>query len=358
MSKIALGDRRNGIFLTIAAALISSLFLLLIFSESFFESIQLFYIAPLTNRYFLGNMIAFMVPLIVAGLGVAFAFKSHNFNLGGEGQLYAGSLAAALTAITLKDHAPLVIWLSAFAAAAATGALIGLFSGLLKRRLAVDELISSFLVSSIVILIVDYLITGPFQDPSSNFQATQAIPALASFRKILPPSSLSTGIFLALLAAFTGKLIMDKTRFGFELKLCGANKDFARYAGIDEGFYVLLPLLISGALHGIAGALMVFGSYGRVLRGFSAGVGWSAIAVALIARNKPLALIPAAAFYAYLDAGSKSVMLGSQASSELVGIVQAVIFLFVTATALPRPEFLHILRSKLHWPNKAKRSVK
>jgi len=280
-------------------------------------------------------MIAFMAPLIVAGLGISFAFESHNFNLGGEGQIYAGSLAAVLVAIAMKEQSAALIWLASFTAAAAAGGALGALSGFLKRRLAVDELISSFLVSSIVVLVVDFCITGPFQDPLSNFQATRAIPPAAALPKILPPSSLSTGIFAALLAMVLGKFILARTRFGFELRLCGANKDFARYAGIDEGLYALVPMLISGALHGVAGALMIFGSYGRLLRGFSSGVGWSAIAVALIARNNPLALLPAAAFYAYLDAGSKSVMMGAGASQEIVGSIQAVIFLFITATRLP-----------------------
>lgn len=335
MNKRALGDRGGTLVFTISAALLSSCLLLLFFSESFFDSFLLFFINPLTNRYYLGNMIAFMAPLIVAGLGIAFAFESHNFNLGGEGQLYSGSLAAVLVAIAMKGKPAALIWLFSFAAAAAAGGLIGALSGFLKRRLAVDELISSFLVSSIVVFLVDFLVTGPFQDPFSNFQATRAIPPAAVLPKILPPSSLSTGIFVALLVLLVGKFVLERTRFGFELRLCGANKDFARYAGIDEGVYALVPMFLSGALHGIAGALMIFGSYGRLLRGFSSGVGWSAIAVALIARNKPLALVPAAAFYAYLDSGAKSVMIGAGASPEIVGIIQAVIFLFITAARLP-----------------------
>ncbi|MDX9827502.1 MAG: ABC transporter permease [Spirochaetia bacterium] len=335
MHKRKVGDRGRPVLFTILAALFSSCLLLLFFSDSFFDSFVLFFVNPLTNRYYLGNMIAFMVPLIVAGLGISFAFESHNFNLGGEGQIYAGSLAAVLVAIALKEKPAIVIWVFSFAAAAAAGGLIGALSGFLKRRLAVDELISSFLVSSIVVLVVDFCITGPFQDPSSNFQATRAIPPAATLPKLLPPSSLSAGIFAAVLALLIGKFVLARTRFGFELRLCGANKDFARYAGIDDGVYALVPMLLSGALHGIAGALMIFGSYGRLMRGFSTGVGWSAIAVALIARNNPLALLPAAAFYAYLDSGAKSVMMGSGASTEIVGIIQAVIFLFITATRLP-----------------------
>jgi len=339
MSKSSRG--RVGILLfTIAAALASACLLLFIFSDSFADSLFLFFVAPLTNRYYLGNLVSSMVPLIVAGLGVAFAFESRNFNLGGEGQIYGGALVATLVALNLPEGSTVVVQLLSCSAAAAAGGLIGGLSGTLKRRLGVDELISSFLISSLAVLFVDFLVTGPFQDPSSNFQTTRAIASSAAFPKIFLPSSLSTGLLIGLLASLAGKAVMDRTRFGFELRLCGANREFARYAGIDSGIYTLLPMALSGALHGLAGALMVFGSYYKVMRGFSSGVGWSAIAVSLIARNNPLALIPAAAFYAYLDSGSKSVMLGSDVSSEIVAIVQAVIFLLITATALPFAEKL------------------
>ncbi|HWR10295.1 MAG TPA: ABC transporter permease [Rectinemataceae bacterium] len=330
------GRKRGGVILfTILAALSSACLLLFLFSDSFADSLSLFFIAPLANRYYLGNLIAAMVPLIVAGLGIAFAFESRNFNLGGEGQIYSGALAATLIALSFPESPALGVQLLSCAAAGAAGGLIGGLSGTLKRRLGVDELISSFLISSLVVLLVDFLITGPLQDPASNFQTTRAVAPALVFAKIFLPSSLSTGLIVALFASLAGKAVMDRTRFGFELKLCGSSREFARYAGIDSGIYTLLPMVLSGALHGLAGALMVFGSYHKVMRGFSSGIGWSAIAVSLIARNNPLALIPAAAFYAYLDSGAKSVMLGSEVSSEIVAIVQAVIFLLITATALP-----------------------
>jgi len=328
---------KNGkiLIFTILTAIAATCLLLLLLSPSFGNSLFLFFIAPLTNSYNLGSLLASMAPLIVAGLGIAFAFQSRNFNLGGEGQIYAGALVATLVALEFPNGSALGIHMLSCAAAAVAGGMIGAFSGTLKRRLGVDELISSFLVSSLVVLFIDYLITNRVQDPTSNFQTTRAIASKLAFAKLLSPSPLSTSLFIALLISFLGKLAMDRTRFGFELKLCGANSEFARYAGIDSGAYSVLPMALSGALHGLAGALMIFGSYYKTMRGFSGGIGWSAIAVALIAKNDPLWLIPAAAFYAYLDAGAKSVMLGSNVPSEIVSIVQAIIFLIITASRLP-----------------------
>lgn len=326
-------QRLGVLALTVGAAAASACLCLLVFAPDFGLALGQFFLAPFSSSYYLGKVLAGMAPLVVAGLGVAVAFSSKNFNLGGEGQVYVGGLAAALTAARFGAN-PLIAWLAAAAAAALSGGLLGGFSGLLKRRLGIDELISSFLTSSVALLLVDFLIAGPLRDESSNFQSTAPLTPSLLFPKLLPPSTLSSAIFLALAAAFIGKFVMGKTRFGFELRLCGQSAEFARYAGIDGGFYSEAALSLSGALHGLAGALLVFGSYGAAIKGFSSGTGWSAIAVSLIARNDPIALLPAAFFYSYLETGAQSVQLGSSVSSEMAGVVQAFILLFATASSL------------------------
>lgn len=328
----------TGLLITLAASFAAAILLLLTFAEDFPAALRLFFLSPFGNSYAFGNMLAFTVPLMLAGLGVSLAFASRNFNLGGEGQVYSGGLAAVAICLAFPEGPPLPVQILAALAAATAGALIGSFSGILKRALDVDELISSFLVSAIVVLFVDFLITGPLQDGSSNFQTTLAIAPAFRFPRILPPSSLSTGIFMGLAVSLLAKLAFDRTRFGYELRVYGQGGEFARYCGIDTGLYTLLPMGLSGALHGLAGAAMIMGSYYKAMRGFSAGVGWSAISVALIARNNPLAVIPSALFLAYLEAGAKGVMIGSNVSSEIVSVVQAVIFFLITAKFAFRPK--------------------
>ena len=327
--------RLAGLLITLAASFAAAIILLLVFAEDFPSALRLFFLSPFGNKYAFGNMLAFTLPLMLAGLGVSVAFASRNFNLGGEGQVYSGGLVAVLVCLALpvdsRTGSPFGVQLVAMLAAATMGALIGSLSGLLKRFLDVDELISSFLISAIVVLIVDYLITGPFQDVSSNFQTTLAIDPRLRFPRILPPSSLSTGIFLGLAVCLGVKLIFDRTRFGYELRVYGLGGEFARYSGIDTGLYTLLPMGLSGALHGLAGAVLILGSQYKAMRGFSSGIGWSAISVALIAHNDPLAVIPSAFFLAYLEAGAKGVMIGSNVTSEIVSVVQAVIFFLITA---------------------------
>lgn len=330
--------RLTGLAITLAASFAAAILLLLLFAEDFPTALRLFFLSPFGNTYSFGNMLASAVPLMLGGLGVSVAFASRNFNLGGEGQVYAGGLAAVAVCLALPEGSPILVQILAALAGATVGALIGSLAGALKQRLDVDELISSFLVSTVVVLIVDYLITGPFQDASSNFQTTLAIAPSLRFPRILPPSSLSTGLFLGLAMSLVAKLAFDRTRFGYELRVYGHGGEFAKYCGIDTGLYTILPMGLSGALHGLAGAAMIMGSYYKAMKGFSSGVGWSAISVALIAHNDPLAVIPSAFFLAYLDAGAKGVMLGSNVSSEIVSVVQSVIFFLITAKFAGKPK--------------------
>lgn len=327
------------IIFTLTVSVLLTLALLGAFASSFPDAVTAFFVRPLTNRYFFGNLLASAIPLMIAGLGIAFAFSSSNFNLGGEGQIYIGALAAVLAARAGGTN-PLAIQMLALLAASMTGAVLGGLSGFLKRHLGVDELLSSFLISGITVYSVDYLIAGPLRDTSSNFMTTVAIPANSAFQKIYPPSNLSTALFLALAAVIVGKFIMDRTRIGFELKIAGANREFAQYAGIGVSASTILPMVLSGALHGLAGGILIFATYFKAMRGFSAGIGWSAIAVSLIAKNNPLGLIPAAFFYAYLEAGSKSVMLGANISSEIVLIIQSAVLILITATRVPLARLL------------------
>ena len=316
-----------------AASLAAAVLLLLGFSSSFSTALGLFFLGPFKNLYYFGNMLNAAVVLILAGLAASLAFTSRNFNLGGEGQIYLGAIASVAVGLALRDTDPLLATAASCAAGAFVGGLLGWLSGFLKRWAGVDELISSFLLSSAMVYLGDYLITSPLQDRASSFQTTEALPAVFRFAKLLPPSSLSTGAFVALAALLLAHVLLSRSRFGYELRLTGLNGEFARYNGIDTGAYASGAMALSGAMNGLAGAVLVFGLYFKAYKGFSAGLGWSGIAVTLLAGNHPLAILPSALFFAYLDAGAKAVMIGSDVASEILSVIQSVIFFLVTARA-------------------------
>ena len=324
----------SALLITLGAAFAVMLVMIFIMSETPGETIYYFFAGPLTNRYYLGNMFNSAIPLILTGLGIAFAFRSSMFNLGGEGQVYAGGLAATAVALALPAAGAFFGITISLLAAVVTGAVIAGLSGFFKMKWRTDELISSFLISNALIYIVDNFITGPLDDPENNLLVTSKIAEQYWFKKIFLPSNLDISIFFIAIIAVLAFYYLFKTHQGYEMRMCGLNPEFARYGGINVGKYMILPMLWSGAFHGLAGAVAVFGTSHACYKGFSGGMGWNGIAVALIARNNPIAVIPAALFFAYLEAGAKSAMINADVTIEIASIVQSVVFFLITAQAI------------------------
>jgi simple sugar transport system permease protein len=217
---------------------------------------------------------------------------------------------------------------------AVTGGLLAGFSGVLRMKWNTSELITSFLVSNAVMLIVSYLIAGPFMDPDTNLIATRKIPEVFRFSRILEPSNLSAALFFAVLAVILVYGYLYKTKSGYELRLFGLNPQFARYGGIRTRWYRVWPMFLSGAFYGLGGGMAIFGTYYACMKEFSVGMGWNGLAVALIAKYRPAAIIPAALFFAYIESGARNAMLHSDVTFEIASIVQSVVFFLVTSTVL------------------------
>jgi simple sugar transport system permease protein len=231
---------------------------------------------------------------------------------------------------------PAIPLLLAAFASMATGGIMGGFSGLLKKSLGMNELISSFLFSSALIPLADYLITGPLRDKNGNLLALPAFPGNLLLARLLPPSNLSVSFIFALLLIFAGHIFINKTSLGYQFRISGAAPAFARFGGIESEKAWIPAMAVSGALSALAGFFAAAGTYGRCHAGFSGGLGWSAIAVALIARNRPLALLPAALVYGWLKSGSDSAMLAAGLNLETSSFIQAAVLLFATVSFVKR----------------------
>ncbi|MDR1148479.1 MAG: ABC transporter permease [Spirochaetaceae bacterium] len=285
-----------------------------------------FFAVPLTSIWLAGNTLDYMALLLCASLGSAFAFRCGLFNLGLEGQIYVGGLAAACVLLFMPPSCPPFVLLSAAAAAAClTGALAGIFCAFLKNTSGADVLITSFLLSASLTPVADYLIAGPLRDTSGNLLATAHFSA--ALPHILPPSNLSLSLIFALCLCFAAHTFISKTGAGYRFRIAGGSPAFARYGGIDADVYTAPAMGLSGGLGGLCGFFAVAGTYGLCYQGFSGGLGWAGIAVALIARNRFLALIPAALFYAALKSGIDQILLSSMMSLNAAYIIQAVILI-------------------------------
>jgi simple sugar transport system permease protein len=340
-----------GAVITVGAAVLLIMLLIAFNVPAPGKTMGAFFIRPWSSAWFAGNTLDSIALLLTASLGFLIAFRGGCFNLGGEGQIYIGGIAASAVLLsgggagTGGDGALLI--LAALSAAAAGGAM-GALSGILKKCFGADELITSFLLSASLTPLGDYLITGPLRDPAGNLLATPRFADSRRLIRLLPPSSLSLSLVFALLLLFAGWIFINKTSWGYRFRIAGADPGFARFGGIAPERCWVPALTVSGALGGLAGCFAVAGTYGLCHLGFPGGLGWNAVAVALIARNRPLALIPAALIFGWLKAGSDAALLSQGLKLETTAFIQAAALLLATVR-FTGPGFLRFLpiRGKL-----------
>jgi simple sugar transport system permease protein len=276
-------------------------------------------------------------PYIFAGLAVAFGFKCGLFNIGVEGQLGIGSMCAAvagfaITGLPMIIHLPLAIL-----AGLLGGAIWGAIPGYLRARTGAHEVITTIMFNYISIRLTDYLIKGPFRDTSSSAPRTPFIAAEARLPFLFGPDyRLHAGFIIAVLVAFFIWWLLQKTTVGFEVRTVGANPDAAKYAGMSITRNFVLAMGISGGLAGLAGASQVLGLEHNLKAAFSAGYGFDSIAIALLAKSNPIAIIPAAIFWGALRNGAGLMQLQSGISINLINIVQALVIVFVAAPQIVR----------------------
>jgi simple sugar transport system permease protein len=322
-----------GTFFIILLALFSMILLTLLLSKTPGRTLYYFFLGPLGNVYNFGNMLNSAAPLILGGIGVSIAMRASHYNLGGEGQIYAGAFVTTVLALALSRWGISGAALALLGGTLFSGFAAGL-SGLFKARWNASELITSFLLSNVLILLTNYLVTGPFLDPATSLQSTRKIPAAFHLPLILRPSNLSAALPVALAAALLAQLFLTRTRRGYEIRVAGANEMFARYGGINTKVNTTVLMFLSGAFYGLAGALAVYGTYYGTVKEFSSGMGWNGLAAALLARFRPPALIPAGLFFAWINSGARIAMQNSDLSFETAAIVQSVVFFLVTSVSL------------------------
>ncbi len=284
----------------------------------------------------IGDTILRSTPLIFTGLAVAFGFRANLFNIGAEGQLFIGGLAAAILGVALGGlpwfvSVPTIIVLGALA-----GAAWAFIPALLKAKVGAHEVITTMMFSYIARYLVSYLVNGPLRGDTAIPQTALIPPSatLPTFDKVftfLEPSRAHFGFILAILVAVAIWLILKYTTLGYEVRAVGYNPLAAENAGISVSWTTVRALCISGALAGLAGVVEVIGVHHRLFDQFSSGFGFTGIAVALLAKNHPIAVIPAALLFGALSAGGPAMQLEADVPLKLISIIQALVIFFVAA---------------------------
>jgi ABC-type uncharacterized transport system permease subunit len=284
----------------------------------------------------IGDTILRSTPLIFTGLAVAFGFRANLFNIGAEGQLFIGGLAAAILGVALGGlpwfvSVPAIIVLGALA-----GAAWAFIPALLKAKVGAHEVITTMMFSYIGRYLVSYLVNGPIRGDTAIPQTALIPPSatLPTFDKVLTflePSRAHFGFILAIAVAIAIWLILKYTTLGYEVRAVGYNPLAAENAGISISWTTVRALCISGALAGLAGVVEVIGVHHRLFDQFSSGFGFTGIAVALLAKNHPIAIIPAALLFGALSAGGPAMQLEADVPLKLISIIQALVIFFVAA---------------------------
>ncbi|WP_338823059.1 putative riboflavin import permease protein RfuC [Moorella humiferrea] len=269
-------------------------------------------------------------PYILGALAFLMAAKAGLFNIGIEGQMYIGGMAAAIIGFSLT-HLPAILHLSlALLGAILAGLVWSLIPGWLKVKSGVHEVISTIMLNYVAYAATGYLTVHVFHEPGVVAQTFKIKPS-AILPALLPPSKLNTGFLLALAMAFILWLFLFYTPWGYDLRVVGLNLPAARYAGVRSQKVIFGAMLASGAIGGLMGAERILGVYERFIHAFSPGYGFTAIAVALLGQNHPLGIIPAAILFGALESGSSSMSLQVNVPRELGLMLQAVIIVFVAA---------------------------
>jgi simple sugar transport system permease protein len=298
-----------------------------------------------------------MTPLILSGLAVAFAFKGGLFNIGAQGQLVVGALCSAWAGFGIHGLPPAIHVPVALAAGILGGMLWAMIAGVLKAYTGAHEVISTIMLNYVAGLLLGWAVAaGTSTTPAGPLAAcktfqqcaiakTPPILESAYLPVIYTPSSgsetLHFGIFIAIAVALLVWVVLYKTTFGFEIRMVGLNPNAARYSGINVKRLTVVTMAISGGLAGLAGAIQTQGFNHAYEVNQSLTTGFDSIAVALLAGSSPIGIIPSAFLFGAMNAGSGQMQLDAKVSPDLIGIIQALVLMFVAADQIIR-QIYHI----------------
>lgn len=290
------------------------------------------------TRFGLGYTLFYATPLVATGLSVALSFRAGLFNIGAEGQLYVGSIAIIIVSHWLPHLPPGVAIPIGILSAFLAGAIWGGIAGVLKAWRGSHEVIVTILLNFVAYSFVDYLLLYPLKNPASQNTETISIPdayQIPMFDRLFPSTAANFAVFLVIAAAIATWLFLYRTTWGYELRAVGLNASAARFAGISVKRMTVLALSLSGGLAGLVGVNEVMGNEHKVLQGFSPGYGFTGIAVSLLAKNHPLAILLSALLFGGLQNSAREIeFLSDKVSKEISFVIQGTLIAFVASEYL------------------------
>lgn len=331
--------KKNLLFstLTTALAIIISLLIaiviIVIVSDNPGKAFHAFIFGPFKSKRMIGSILTTAIPITFTGLAVCVMFQASMFNMCAEGGFFLGALSAAGVAacVELPGILGLII---PMLAGTITGMILAFIPAVLKAKLGASEMVSSLMLNYVALYLGLYVLNYHLRDQSFGALATKVLPENSIIPIMISKTSVHYGIVLAIIAIVICYLFIYKTKTGHRIRVMGQNSKFAKYAGINVAGVIIISQIIGGGLAGLGGAVEVMGMYNRFQWTSLPGYGWDGITLAILARNKPQFIPIAAIFLAYIRVGASTMASGSNVPKELITVIQAIMILLVTASAL------------------------
>ncbi len=292
---------------------------------------QELFFSPFRNQHAITEIFVTTTPLLFIALGLSISYKSRFWNIGGEGQFYAGALFVTAAVLVLKGiglPAPLFIMLLIIFGFLG-GAVWATIAGILKIKFGINEIIATLMLNFIMIYFLAYLLYGPWMDPISVMPQSEFLPPSARIPTLVDGTRLHSGILFFILVLPVVSVILNRTNLGYQIKSVGGSLKAARYAGMDLRKVMLMVVILSGGLAGLAGMVEVSGVFYRLRDDISPGYGYTAILVALIGKNDPKWVAVVAFLFGVLMVGGFEMQTATGIPSALSLVTHALIFIGV-----------------------------
>ena len=316
--------------LAIILGLVASFIFLPLLGVNPFYAVSVMFSETFSSTFNMGNILIKTAPLILTGLAFAFTYKANLYNIGAQGQFYAGCICASTVSLSLGGKMPgFIVILFSLIAAVLGGAIIGLIIGFLKAKFNANEFLISMMSTYVIQYVMQLLLRTLLQESKHEYLKTDYLDKSTWLPKILPGTSVSLGIVFSVLTAIISWYILYRTSMGYRIRVTGLNQDAARMSGIAPRRQYMIAFAISGAMAGLAGLVEVNGMQHMLLTGFDTQIGSYGIGIAILANANPLAVIPAALLFGFLQVGGTALGHASDAPASVIDLLQGFVMLFV-----------------------------
>ena len=295
-------------------------------------SLYTFFIQPLTTGFGFTELIVKATPLILIGAGLSIGFKANVWNIGAEGQFTMGAIAGGGMALFLSNQESLLVLPAVLVMGIIGGAMWGMIPAFLKTKYNANEILTSLMLSYVALLMLSYLVHGPWRDPGGyNFPESEIFSDSAMLPVLLQGTRLNLGTIFALLSVLITYLLLSRTVLGYQFKVAGLAPLAARYAGFNRSKLIWLSMIISGGLAGLAGIAEVSGTIGQLLPSVSPGYGFTAIIVAFLGRLNPIGVLFAGLILALTYIGGENAQIEIGLPAAVTGLFQGIILFYLLA---------------------------